>query len=498
MRPVTAGDERLRAADDGRASEVVPRCRAERRGRRPRAGRPDGRTRSRTASTPDDVPEEHSAGLPGVPAHPRSPPSSTRCSTSGTPTAPSRRASSTRRRRERRQRVRLLRRPALRQRPPALRPPADRLRQGRRPALQDHARQARRAPLRLGHATACPPRSRRRSSSGSRTSPRSTTMGVDEFNDACRASVLAYTEEWREYVTRQARWVDFDNDYKTLDLDYMESVMWAFKTLWDKGLVYEGFRVLPYCWRCETPLSNTRPRWTTSTGRDRTRRSPSRCGCKRPDGRRRRVRPDLDDDAVDAAVQPGRRGAPGRRLRARRDATTATGRAVRPRRGPAGRTTRASWATTPRVLRRAHRRASCSAPPTRRRSTSSPAARTRTGCSPPTTSPPTTAPASCTSRRPSVRRTRSSRDAREASSPSSRSTPRASSRRGAAVRGRAGVRGEQGDHPRPRRAGPAPAAGDRSSHPYPHCWRCGTAADLQRRRRLVRQGRRSSATGWSS
>jgi isoleucyl-tRNA synthetase len=82
-------------------------------------------------------------------------------------------------------------------------------------------------------------------------------MGVAAFNDACRASVLRYTDEWRAYVTRQARWVDFDHDYKTLDLDYMESVMWAFKTLWEKGLVYSGFRVLWYCWRCETPLSST-------------------------------------------------------------------------------------------------------------------------------------------------------------------------------------------------------------------------------------------------
>ncbi|MGH3903462.1 MAG: class I tRNA ligase family protein, partial [Pseudonocardiaceae bacterium] len=82
-------------------------------------------------------------------------------------------------------------------------------------------------------------------------------MGVADFNEACRASVLRYTREWRDYVTRQARWVDFDNDYKTLDLDYMESVLWAFKTLWDKGLIYQGFRVLWYCWRCETPLSNT-------------------------------------------------------------------------------------------------------------------------------------------------------------------------------------------------------------------------------------------------
>ncbi|GAA2355797.1 isoleucine--tRNA ligase [Saccharopolyspora halophila] len=85
-------------------------------------------------------------------------------------------------------------------------------------------------------------------------------MGVGAFNEACRTSVLRYTDEWQEYVTRQARWVDFENDYKTLDLDYMESVMWAFKALWDKGLVYEGHRVLWYCWRCETPLSNTETR----------------------------------------------------------------------------------------------------------------------------------------------------------------------------------------------------------------------------------------------
>jgi isoleucyl-tRNA synthetase len=82
-------------------------------------------------------------------------------------------------------------------------------------------------------------------------------LGVAAFNDACRASVLRYTDEWRAYVTRQARWVDFDNDYKTLDLTYMESVMWAFKALWDKGLVYQGFRVLWYCWHDETPLAAT-------------------------------------------------------------------------------------------------------------------------------------------------------------------------------------------------------------------------------------------------
>ncbi len=98
--------------------------------------------------------------------------------------------------------------------------------------------------------------------------PEITAYGIDRFNEACRTSVLRFTDDWRDYVTRQARWVDFDNDYKTLDLSYMESVMWAFKTLWDKGLVYEGFRVLAYCWRCETPLSNSETR-LDDTYRDR-------------------------------------------------------------------------------------------------------------------------------------------------------------------------------------------------------------------------------------
>jgi isoleucyl-tRNA synthetase len=85
-------------------------------------------------------------------------------------------------------------------------------------------------------------------------------LGVAEFNAACRSSVLRYTDVWEDYVTRQARWVDFDHDYKTLDLPYMESVMWAFKTLWDKGYVYEGHRVLWYCFRCGTPLSASETR----------------------------------------------------------------------------------------------------------------------------------------------------------------------------------------------------------------------------------------------
>ncbi len=92
--------------------------------------------------------------------------------------------------------------------------------------------------------------------------------GIAAFNEHCRQSVLRYTKDWENTVTRQARWVDFDNDYKTMDLPYMESVMWAFAELHRKGLVYEAYRVMPYSWGAETPLSNfeirlddaTRPR----------------------------------------------------------------------------------------------------------------------------------------------------------------------------------------------------------------------------------------------
>ncbi|HET7838850.1 MAG TPA: isoleucine--tRNA ligase, partial [Rectinemataceae bacterium] len=82
------------------------------------------------------------------------------------------------------------------------------------------------------------------------------TYGVANFNEACRASVLRYVKEWRSIMTRAGRWVDFDHDYKTMDPDYMESIWWVVKSLWDKGLVYEGHYILPYCPRCATVLSN--------------------------------------------------------------------------------------------------------------------------------------------------------------------------------------------------------------------------------------------------
>ena len=90
---------------------------------------------------------------------------------------------------------------------------------------------------------------------GIKTKEEIVELGIDVFNAKCRESVLRYTHEWQEDVTRQARWADFEHDYKTLEPWYMESVIWAFKQLYDKGLVYEGYRVLPYCWNDQTPLS---------------------------------------------------------------------------------------------------------------------------------------------------------------------------------------------------------------------------------------------------
>lgn len=81
--------------------------------------------------------------------------------------------------------------------------------------------------------------------------------GVDKYNEQCRSTVLRYTKEWQIVTERMGRWIDFDNDYKTMDRDFMESVWHAFKRMWDEGLIYEGRKVLPYSWRLSTPLSNS-------------------------------------------------------------------------------------------------------------------------------------------------------------------------------------------------------------------------------------------------
>ncbi len=91
-----------------------------------------------------------------------------------------------------------------------------------------------------------------------------TNFGIEKFNAHCRDSVMKYAGEWEQYVTRQARWVDFKNSYKTMDKNFMESVFWAFKELYNKGLLYESMRVMPYSWTCETPLSNFETRLDNS------------------------------------------------------------------------------------------------------------------------------------------------------------------------------------------------------------------------------------------
>ena len=81
-------------------------------------------------------------------------------------------------------------------------------------------------------------------------------MGIAKYNAECRAIVMRYSSEWRSTVERMGRWIDFDNDYKTLNTSFMESVWWAFSELFKKGLVYRGQRVMPYSTGCLTPLSN--------------------------------------------------------------------------------------------------------------------------------------------------------------------------------------------------------------------------------------------------
>lgn len=82
-------------------------------------------------------------------------------------------------------------------------------------------------------------------------------LGVDRFNELCRSKVLGYVSEWKKVITRLGRWADMENSYKTMDLPFMESVWWVFKELWDKGLIYESYRSMHICPRCETTLSQS-------------------------------------------------------------------------------------------------------------------------------------------------------------------------------------------------------------------------------------------------
>ncbi len=80
--------------------------------------------------------------------------------------------------------------------------------------------------------------------------------GIDKFNEQCRSMVQTYVNDWRKTVSRMGRWVDFDNDYKTMDTPFMETIWWVFKQLWDQGRIYRAYRIMPYSWKLTTPLSN--------------------------------------------------------------------------------------------------------------------------------------------------------------------------------------------------------------------------------------------------
>ena len=82
-------------------------------------------------------------------------------------------------------------------------------------------------------------------------------MGVEKFNEVCRSKVLEYVKDWEIVIKRLGRWADMQNSYKTMDLSFMESVWWVFKELWDKDLIYEGYRSMHVCPRCETTLSQS-------------------------------------------------------------------------------------------------------------------------------------------------------------------------------------------------------------------------------------------------
>ncbi len=97
-------------------------------------------------------------------------------------------------------------------------------------------------------------------------------IGIEEFNNACASIVSQNNDTWKEYITAMARWVDYDDQYKTLDTSYMESVIWVFKECYDRGLIYQDYRVVPYCCRCETSLSISDTRESDST---RPRQDPS-------------------------------------------------------------------------------------------------------------------------------------------------------------------------------------------------------------------------------
>jgi hypothetical protein len=360
------------------------------------------------------------------------------------------------------ERVRLLRRSAVRERPSPLRPPPHRVREGHGAPVPDHAGPPRGAPLRLGLPR--PPRRGGGRAPARRERPRpSRRLRHRRFNDFCRTSVLRYTSEWERYVTRQARWVDFANDYKTLDLDYMESVMWAFKPCGTRASCTRATASCRTAGAARRRSATPRPAWTTPTGTARTRRSRS-CSPSRPAsasspgpprrGRCRRTSPSPSAPDVDYAVmeEPG-------------------GRPLRPRRGTGWPPTRASWTGHAG----GHLKGSelvgpplrAPVPLLRRSGQRVPGARCRLR------RPPRTAPAWCTSPPVSVRTTRTSAWPHGIATVVPGGRPGPLHRRGGAV-----ARGEHVFEANPTSSATQGAGKvvrhETYDHNYPHCWRTRT------------------------
>ena len=134
--------------------------------------------------------------------------------------------------------------------------------------------------------------------------------GIDRFNARCREVVLSHIDDWTRLTERIGYWVDTEHAYKTLDTSYVESVWWALKTIYEKDLLFERLKVVPYCPRCGTALSSHE---LGQPGRVPGRHRP--VGLRDPAERPRQARR-VDDDAVDARLQRGRRGRPGAHVRA--------------------------------------------------------------------------------------------------------------------------------------------------------------------------------------
>ena len=163
--------------------------------------------------------------------------------------------------------------------------------------------------------------------------------GIAEFNKLCRESVLTYLEEWERFTERIGFWVDMSDAYYTFDNDYIETVWWLLRQIWDKGLLYQGFKVVPYCPRCGTAISSHEVaqgykdvtedsiyvRFPLAPRRRQARRAAGRAG----------LAGGLDDDAVDAHQQRRRGRPPGRRLRPGREPRRALRAGPRPGRARA-------------------------------------------------------------------------------------------------------------------------------------------------------------------